>query len=97
MGYEVVKINHLKGLQFSEYTRVTKDYLHESIASIDGEGVEALIQFGANLPFAGVADEAEKKLKKPIIAVNIATYWHALRTCGIQDQMQGYTKLMSSF
>jgi maleate isomerase len=96
-GYEVVKINHLKGTQFSEYTRVTKDYLLGAIANIDGEGIEALIQFGANLPFAAVADEAEQLLKKPIIAVNIATYWHALRTCGINDQISGFTKLLSAF
>jgi maleate isomerase len=96
-GYEVVKINHLKGSQFSQYTRVSSQYLIDAIRSIDGEGVEALIQFGANLPLAGIADEAERWLNKPVIAVNIATYWHALRTCGLQDQMKGFTRLMSEF
>lgn len=96
-GYEVVRINHLKGPQFSQYTRVSSQYLIDAIRSIDGEGVEALVQFGANLPLAGIADEAERWLGKPVIAVNIATYWHALRTCGIQDQIKGFTRLMSEF
>ena len=96
-GYEVVKINHLKGPQFSQYTRVSSSYLIDAIRSIDGGDVEALVQFGANLPMAGIADEAERWLGKPVIAVNIATYWHALRTCGIKDQAQGFTRLMSEF
>lgn len=96
-GYEVVKINHLKGPQFSQYTRVSSQYLIDAIRSIDDEGVEALVQFGANLPLAGIADEAERWLRKPVIAVNIATYWHALRTCGIKDQIKGFTQLMSDF
>lgn len=96
-GYEVVKINHLKGPQFSQYTRVSSQYLIDAIRSIDVEGAEALVQFGANLPLAGIADEAERWLGKPVIAVNIATYWHALRTCGIDDRMTGFTRLMSEF
>jgi maleate isomerase len=59
--------------------------------------VEALVQFGANLPLAGIADEAERWLGKPVLAVNIATYWHALRTAGIKDQIEGFTRLMSDF
>jgi maleate isomerase len=96
-GYEVVKINHLKGPQFSQYTRVSSQYLIDAIRSIDSEDVEALVQFGANLPMAGIADETERWLSKPVIAVNIATYWHALRTCGIHDQKKGFTRLMSEF
>jgi len=96
-GYEVVKINHLKGPQFSQYTRVSSQYLIDAIRSIDSEGVEALVQFGANLPLAGIADEAERWLGKPVLAVNIATYWHALRTSGIKDQIEGFTRLMSDF
>jgi maleate isomerase len=96
-GYEVVRIKHLKGPQFSQYTRVSSQYLIDAIRSIDGDDVEALVQFGANLPLAGIADEAERWLNKPLIAVNIATYWHALRTCGIKDQRAGFTRLMSEF
>lgn len=44
-----------------------------------------------------IADEAERWLGKPVIAVTIATYWHALRTCGIQDRLKGFTRLMSEF
>lgn len=97
LGYEVVRINHMKGPQLTEYTRVSDQYLIDALRSIDGPDVEALVQFGANLPMASIADEAERWLNKPVIAVNIATYWHALRHNKIDDKFSGYTRLLSQF
>ena len=44
-----------------------------------------------------IADEAERWLGKPVIAVNAATYWHALRQNDIQDKREGFTSLLSRF
>ena len=96
-GYEVVRFNHMQGPQLTEYTRVSARDLIEALRAIDGPEVEALVQFGANLPMAAVADEAERWLNKPVIAVNIATYWHALRHSGIDDKMVGHTRLLADF
>ena len=68
-----------------------------AIKAIDGPDVEAIVQFGANLPMARLADEAERWLDKPVIAINVATYWHALRMNGITDKLYGYTQLFSKF
>ena len=96
-GYEVVRFNHMKGPQLTEYTRITAADMIQALRSIDGPDVEALIQFGANLPLAAIADEAERWLGKPVIPVNTATYWHALRHNGIADKMPGRTRLLSAF
>ena len=96
-GFEIVRFNHMQGPQLTEYTRVTAKDMIAALRSIDGPEVEALVQFGANLPMAAVADEAERWLCKPVIAVNIATYWHALRHSGIDDKMPGHTRLLSDF
>lgn len=96
-GYEVVRFNHMKGPQLTEYTRVTPQHLIDALRSVDGPEVEALVQFGANLPMAFIADEAERWLGKPVIAVNIATYWHALRHSGIQDKVARHTRLLRDF
>jgi maleate isomerase len=96
-GYEVVRFNHMKGPQLTEYTRLSAQDLIAGLRSIDGPDVEALVQFGANLPMASVADEAERWLNKPVIAVNIATYWHALRHSGIPDKVPGHSRLLSEF
>jgi len=55
--------------------------------------VEAIVQFGANLPMARIADEAERWLDKPVISINVATYWHALRMNGINDRLYSFTSL----
>jgi len=34
-------------------------------------------------------------LGKPVIAINTATYWHALRAVGIHDKIQGFGSLLS--
>jgi maleate isomerase len=96
-GYEVVRFNHMKGPQLTEYTRITAADMIAALKSIDSPDVEALIQFGANLPLAAIADEAERWLGKPVIPVNTATYWHALRHNGIDDKMHGHTRLLSVF
>lgn len=31
----------------------------------------------------------EHWLEKPLIPINIATFWHALRACGIQESIMG--------
>jgi maleate isomerase len=96
-GYDIVRFNHMQGGQFTGYTRTTAEALIGELKAIDSPEVEALVQFGANLPMAAVADEAERWLGKPVIAVNIATYWHALRTGGIADKVFGCTRLMREF
>jgi maleate isomerase len=42
-----------------------------------------------------LAAAAELFLGKPVIAINTATYWHALRAAGIEDKLAGFGKLMS--
>jgi maleate isomerase len=44
-----------------------------------------------------LAAAAEAWLGKPVIAINTATYWAALRACGIDDRMEGFGKLMSQY
>jgi maleate isomerase len=96
-GYEVVRYNHLRGTNPATYSVLTAQDMIRAIKAIDGPDIEAIVQFGANLPFARLADEAERWLDKPVISINPATYWHALRMNGITDKVQGYTQLLSKF
>ena len=43
---------------------------------------------------AKLAGEVEAVMKKPVIAINTATYWHALRSNGIEDKIPGFGKLL---
>jgi maleate isomerase len=42
-----------------------------------------------------VAAMAEFWLDKPVIAINTATYWYALRQNGIKDKVYGWGSLLA--
>lgn len=96
LGYDVV---HLVGLKSPSPMMIA----HESPQTLKraaievSEGVDALVQCGTNLAFAKVAALAEFWLEKPVIAINTATYWHALRTIGIDDKIEGFGTLLSHY
>ena len=41
-----------------------------------------------------LAADKERELGKPVIAINTATYWHALRALGITDKISGVGRLL---
>ena len=96
-GYEIVRFNHMRGKSPASYSILTARDMIQAIKAIDGPDIEAIVQFGANLPMARLADEAERWLDKPVISVNVATYWHACRMNGIDDKLYGFTQLFSRF
>ena len=59
--------------------------------------VDAIVQVGTNLSMVDVAARHEERLGKPVIAINTATYWHALRTMGFKDKVEGLGRLLSQF
>ena len=52
------------------------------------------MQVGTNLSMVDLADEAERWLGKPVIAINAATWWMALRDNGINDKVYGAGSLL---
>ena len=97
LGYEIVKYQHMRGKSPATYTHLTDQDMIEAIKSIDVPEAECLVQFGAALPMSRIADEAERWLNKPVISINVVTYWHGLRALGINDQFRGFTQLFSRF
>lgn len=95
-GYEVVNLVGLKSPSPMLIAHESKQKLKRAAIEVS-EGVDAIIQCGTNLAFGEVAAAAEFWLEKPVIAINTATYWHALRSMGINDQMEGFGRLLSQF
>lgn len=94
-GYELADSRHLACRTTVGIAHVTGETLREKLRELAAGQPSAIIQFGANMCMARIADEAERWLNLPVIAVNAATYWHALRTNGIPDQIDGYGRLMA--
>jgi maleate isomerase len=94
IGYEVVHLVGLKSPSPMLIAHETPRTLKNAAIAVS-EGVDAIIQCGTNLAFAKVAAMAEFWLEKPVIAINTATYWHALRSMGIPDRIEGYGALLA--
>ncbi|SMC98136.1 arylmalonate decarboxylase [Rhizobium sp. RU36D] len=94
-GYEVVNLKGLKCQSPMLIAHASEKELRDAIIEVDGEGIEAIVQVGTNLAMARLAGIAEFWLDKPVIAINTATYWWALRQNGITDKVQGFGTLLS--
>lgn len=94
-GYEVVQVLGLKCKSPVLIAHETEKTLRDAIIEVNDPSVEAIIQAGTNLAMARVGAMAEFWLDKPVIAINTATYWHALRMNGIEDKVQGFGSLLT--
>jgi maleate isomerase len=97
VGQEVARTQAVPVTTLAEIAHTSPKIIVETVRKIDGDDIEAIVQFGANLPFGRLAAAAELWLGKPVIAVNVATYWHALRREGFLDRVEGYGSLLSRF
>ncbi|WP_317928558.1 hypothetical protein [Halioxenophilus sp. WMMB6] len=93
-GYETVRDKPLRCATWLHIAQVTPKTIREVVAELDGDDVDAILQVGTNLSMARLAADLEKTLAKPVVAINTATYWHALRTNGIKDQVSGFGRLL---
>ncbi len=97
IGFEVVRIKGLKCPTAVSIAHVTENELRQALIEVNGPDVDALVQAGTNLSMVGLADEAERWLGKPVIAINAATWWLALRANGIEDKVWGAGRLLREF
>lgn len=94
IGHPVARIKGLRCPTAVSIARVPEDTLRDALLEVDGDDVDALVQVGTNLSMVGLADEMETRLGKPVIAINAATWWMALRENGIDDQISGHGALL---
>jgi len=94
LGFEVAAIKGLRCPTAVSIAQVTEDTLRAAILEVDGPEIDAVVQCGTNLSMVRLADEAERWLGKPVIAINAATWWMALRDNGIADRVEGAGSLL---
>jgi maleate isomerase len=95
-GLTVVRDIALQCTSWTGIAAVTPIECRDAIRRLDGDDVGAIVQVGTNLSMMRLAAAAELWLGKPVIAINTATYWHALRANGIRDQFSGFGRLLES-
>jgi maleate isomerase len=93
-GVEVVRLKGLRCPSATAIAEIGEDAVRGYLRELDGPDVDAIVQVGTNLNMVRVADEAERWLGKPVLAINAITLWHALRSNGIMDRIQGAGTLL---
>jgi maleate isomerase len=89
-GFEVVAFRGLRCTSPVNIAHVQEDVLRGHLREMDHDGIDAWVQVGTNLSMVRLAREMEAELGKPVIPINAATYWHALRAAGIEDRFPGH-------
>ena len=96
-GFEILALTGLKASSPVNIAEQNEQTLRRAIQEVNHSGVDTIIQVGTNLGMARLAGEAERWLEKPVIAINTALYWHALRQNGIDDKIPGWGRLLVDF
>ncbi len=96
-GFDVVRLVGLKCASPLAIAEIQPPQLRKALREIDGDDIDAILQVGTNLANAAVAAEAEHWLNKPVLAMNVITYWDALRNCGIEDRVYGHGRILEEF
>lgn len=94
-GYEVAALKGFKCQSPMLIAHVSERELRDAIIEVNAADVDAIVQVGTNLAMARLAGIAEFWLDKPVLAINTATYWWALRQNGITDRIDGFGSLLT--
>ena len=96
-GWRVAAVHSLKRPSEVQIGHATENDMRDGLRALAAQGVDAIVQAGTDLAMADLAGEAERWLGLPVIAINVATYWSALRRNGIADKVRGFGALLAEF
>lgn len=95
IGVEVMALRGLRCPTATAIAEVTPRQIAEACQAVAVPGAEAIIQVGTNLSAVRLADSAEAWLGIPMIAINAAIWWSALRRAGLADVLDGFGPLLA--
>jgi maleate isomerase len=97
-GYRVTNV---VGLKCDTATSIAhtppREVIEAVLSELEGDDVDAIVQAGTNLSTQDIFPALELQLGKPLIPINVATIWHALRAHGITDKIFGRGWLLERF
>jgi maleate isomerase len=97
VGFDVVAIKGLRCASATAIAQVPAETVIATLKELDGPQVDAFLQVGTALSTVRIAAEAERWLGKPMIAMNTATVWSALRESGFNDVVPYFGSILEKF
>jgi len=95
-GYNVLAIKGLQHPTPLHIATATSEVLNQAVDEINVDGVDCIIKVGTNSSMSFLVDDMEKRLGKPVLTVNVVTYWAGLRAVGIGDKFEGFGQLAAN-
>ncbi|MDA8584858.1 hypothetical protein N9L47_01160 [Rhodobacteraceae bacterium] len=87
LGFDVVSHHYLKVPVPEEIINVPVEMIHGMFDEMDSPEVDCFLHVGGALGIVDFIDGLEEKLGRPVVSVNAATYWYALRKLGVNDPL----------
>ena len=100
-GFRVAAIEGLgygeKGpAEYRNIARIPMTEVGALAQRVDRPEADAVLLSCTDMATADLLQDMEVDLGKPVISSNSATFWYALRTAGLDDQLGGYGQLLSA-
>jgi maleate isomerase len=97
-GFNVLKVVGLKCDTANSIAHTPRgDVLEIVLNELADDKADAIVQAGTNMSNLDLFPTLENLLGKPVIPINVATIWHALRARGVEDKFAGRGWLMERF
>ena len=93
-GYQVARLHRIDCPTTLAIAMVDEATIRAALRDLCDANADAVVQLGTDLIMAKLADEAERWLGKPVLAIYAAMLWHALRARGIQDRALGFGSIL---
>jgi maleate isomerase len=94
-GFSVAAVTGLRCSSATSIAEVPASDLDAVVEQLNSDDVDAIVQVGTNLSFVRQAAAMETELGKPVIAINAATLWHALRNTGVDDTITNFGRILA--
>lgn len=95
-GFDVLANHGLQAKGPISVAQFTPEQIMAGFEVLNVPDVQAFVHVGTNLPVSAMTPAIETTFGKPLIGVNVATYWWALRRIGLKDALKGFGQLAES-
>lgn len=93
-GFEMPHDAALMVERSEDLINMTADDAIAAFERIDTDDVDTLLHVGGGLGIVSHIAAIEARFGKPLVSVNAATYWYALRKIGVTDPIPGFGQLL---
>ncbi|MEP4380421.1 MAG: hypothetical protein ABJ215_08030 [Alphaproteobacteria bacterium] len=93
-GFEVPHDTSLRVEKSEDIINMKADDAIAAFERIDMDDIDTLLHVGGALGIVSHIEAIEAHFGKPLVSVNAATYWYALRKIGVNEPMPGFGQLL---